>query len=364
MVSQTEGEFLCLHEIVHRAHNNLNGNYWDYLAGGSESEATLRRNRMALDRLALKHRVLRDVSSVSARRRVLGQDLRLPVLLAPIGSLQSFDPDGGAAAARAAHAFGTMNIQSSVSQPGLEETAAAAPNPKVYQLYVRGDDAWVDGIARRAAAAGYTAFCITVDTARYSRRERDIAKRFVKSWRIDNRNMEFQGAFDWDNVKRFKDRHDIPLVIKGIGAGEDAALCVEHGVDVVYVSNHGGRQLDAGRGALDILPEAVAAVDGRAEVWVDGGILRGTDVVKALALGANAVAIGRLSAAALAANGEAGVVTMLELLEDEVVTALGLMGCTGWQDLGPEYVARAEPTCPPSVFGGYPLLDLSETGYN
>ena len=364
MVSQTEGEFLCLHEIVHRAHNNLNSNYWDYLAGGSESEATLRRNRMALDRLALKHRVLRDVSRVSAHRRVLGQNLRLPVLLAPIGSLQSFDPDGGAAAARAAHAFGTMNIQSSVSQPGLEETAAAAPNPKIYQLYVRGDDAWVDDIARRAIAAGYTAFCITVDTAHYSRRERDIAKRFVKPWRIDNRNMEFQGAFNWENIKRFKDRHDIPLIVKGIGTGEDAALCVQHGVDVVYVSNHGGRQLDGGRGSVDVLPEAVAAVGGKAEVWVDGGILRGTDVVKALALGADAVGIGRLSAAALAADGEAGVVAMLELMEDEVVTALGLMGCTGWDDLGPEYVTRADPTCPPSVFSGYSLLDLTETGYN
>ena len=364
MVSQTEGEFLCLHEIVHRAHNNLNRNYWDYLAGGSESEATLRRNRMAFDRLALKHRVLRDVSSVSARRRVLGHDLRLPVLLAPIGALQSFDPDGGAAAARAAHAFGTMNIHSSVSEPDLERTAAAAPNPKVFQLYVRGDDDWVDEIARRAIAAGYTAFCITVDTAHYSRRERDIAKRFVKPWRIDNRNMEFQGAFNWDNVKRFKDRHDIPLVIKGIGTGEDAALCVEHGVDVVYVSNHGGRQLDAGRAALDVLPEAVAAVDGKAEVWVDGGVLRGTDVVKAVALGANAVGIGRLSAAALAAGGETGVVTMLELLENEAATALGLMGCTGWHDLGPEYLAKGGVTARPSVFSAYPLLDLDETGYN
>ena len=364
MVSQTEGEFLCLHEIVHRAHNNLDRNYWDYLAGGSESEATLRRNRLAFDRLALRHRVLRDVSQVSARRRVLGQDLRLPVLLAPIGSLQSFDPAGGAAAARAAHAFGTMNIQSSVSEPGLEETAEAAPNPKVFQLYVRGDDAWVDDIARRAIAAGYTAFCITVDTAHYSRRERDIAKRFVKPWRIDNRNMGFQGAFSWDHVKRFKDRHDIPLVIKGIGTGEDAALAVEHGVDVVYVSNHGGRQLDAGRGALDALPEAVAAVDGKAKVWVDGGVLRGTDVVKALALGADAVGVGRLTAAGLAAAGEAGLVAMLELLEDEVVTALGLMGCTGWQDLGPDFVAPAEPTAPPSVFSAYPLLDLADPGYN
>ncbi len=364
MVSQTEGEFLCLHEIIHRAHNNLDRNYWDYLAGGSESEATLRRNRMALDRLALKHRILRDVTCVSARKSVLGQELRLPVLLAPIGALQSFDPAGGAAASRAAHTFGIMNIQSSVSEPDLEETAAAAPNPKIFQLYVRGGDDWVDDIVHRAIAAGYTAFCITVDTTHYSRRERDIAKRFVKPWRIDNRNMEFQGAFNWDNVKRFKDRHNIPLVIKGIGTGEDAALCIEHGVDVVYVSNHGGRQLDAGRGALDIVPEAVAAVAGQAEVWVDGGILRGTDVVKALALGASAVGIGRLTAAALAANGEAGVVTMLELLEDEIITTLGLMGCTGWQELGPESVAHADPTALPSVFSGYPLLNFAETGYN
>ncbi len=158
--------------------------------------------------------------------------------------------------------------------------------------------------------------------------------------------------------------HDIPLVIKGIGTGEDPALCVKHGVDVVDVSNHSGRQLDAGRGALDILPEAVAAVDGRAEVRVDGGILRGTDVVKAVALSASAVGVGRLAAAALTANGESGVIAMLELLEDETMTALGLMGCAGWWDLGPEFVVPAESTCPLSVFSAYLLLNLAETGYN
>src|SRR6185312_14764939 len=208
-----------------------------------------------------------------------------------------------ATAGRGATEFGVPIIVSSVTRPGLEETAKAVAGPKIFQLYVRGDDAWVDDVACRAMDAGYNAFAITVDTASYSRRERDIAARFVKPWRTAATGHNHQASFSWDNVKRFKDKHRIPLILKGIATAEDAALCCEHGVEVVYVSNHGGRQLDHGRGAMDVLPEVVQAVGGRARVIVDGCFQRGTDVVKALALGADLVGMGRMPCFGLAAAG-------------------------------------------------------------
>src|SRR2546426_554607 len=180
-------------------------------------------------------------------------------------------------------------------------TAAAANNFRIFQLYVRGDDGWVDDVVKRAVDHGYTAFAITVDTAMYSRRERDLARRFVKPWRQRATGHEYQASFSWDNVKRFKDKHRIPLILKGIATAEDATSAVEHGVEGVYVSNHGGRQLDHGRGTLDILPEVVQAVGGRATVLVDGGFVRGTDVVNALALGAHAGGRGRIACCAPAA---------------------------------------------------------------
>src|SRR5207302_8739582 len=231
------------------------------------------------------------------------------IALAPVGALQSFDSGGGGTVAEAVQEFGNAFFLSSVTEPGLEAAAAKAPSAlKIFQLYVRGDDAWVDDYARRAIAAGYDAFCITVDTAHYSRRERDITKRFIKSWRARATGQNYQAAFAWRNVKRFRDKHDIPLILKGIAPAEDAALAVEHGVAAVYVSNHGGRQLDHGRGALDLLPEVVQAVGGKARIVVDGGISRGSDVLKAIALGADLVSVGRLYCYGLAAAGRAGIV--------------------------------------------------------
>jgi glycolate oxidase len=247
---------------------------------------------------------------------------------------------------------------SSVCNPGLEATAEAAGATRIFQLYVRGDDAWVDDHVRRAVAHGYAAFCLTVDTAVYSRRERDLARRFVKPWRARATGIEYQSALSWDQVKRFKDVHDVPLVLKGIATGEDAETACDHGVDAVYVSNHGGRQLDHGRGSLAVLPEVVAAVRGRARVWVDGGFVRGTDIVKAIALGAGAVGLGRIACMGLAAGGEAGLERVLELLEDEVRIAMGLLGVTRLADLDPTYLHPAEPVAPPSVTSAFPLLDL------
>jgi len=353
--------FQTLHEIVRRARTNLARNEWDYLIGGAETETTLRRNRLALDRLALRPRVLRDVSSVSTERTLLGERLRLPVLLAPIGSIQVFEAGGGLSVAQAAEQFGTMMILSSACQPDFETVAREAGGANIYQLYAVGDDAWLMDIVARSQDAGYRAFCLTVDTQVYSRRERDIAKRYVpasgRRVSAGGGDLIHQARLTWDTVARIKERFEIPLVLKGVATGDDARIACENGVDVIYVSNHGGRQLDHGLGAIDVLPEVVAAVAGRAPVVVDGGILRGTDVVKALALGADAVGMGRLLAFAMAAGGAEAIVRALEILEQEVRIALALLGVTHPDALTPEMVVAADPVGPTHVTSAFPLLD-------
>src|SRR6266581_7404338 len=301
MPSNLDEQFQTLHEIARAARRNLADGPWDYMIGGTETETTLRRNRASIDAIAFRPRVLRDTSKVDSTSTFMGRPVRLPVMLAPVGSVESFTPGGGATSAKASGAFGVPHMLSSACNPGLEATAAAADNYRVFQLYVRGDDAFVDDHVKRARDNGYTIFCMTVDSAHYSRRERDLDKRFVKPWRQAARGMEWQAALSWDQVKRFKDTHDIPLILKGIATAEDAAIACDHGVDGVYVSNHGGRQLDHGLGSLEVLPEVVRAVSGRAVVMVDGGFMRGADVVKAIALGAQIVGLGRLQCLGLAA---------------------------------------------------------------
>src|SRR5918911_1903985 len=348
--------FLTLQEIYQAEKRNLAPGPWAYLMGGAETETTVLRNRRALDEIAFRPRVLRDVSSIDSAASFLGRKVRLPVMLAPIGGLESIVEGGAAAAARAAAQFGVPQMLSSVCKPGLEETAAAAQTVRVFQLYVRGDDAWVDDFVRRAKANGYCAFCLTVDVAAYSRRERDLIGRFIKPWRARaQEGSAFQAGLSWTQVKRFKDKHDLPLIIKGIATVEDALIAVEHGVEVVYVSNHGGRQLDHGLGSAAVLPDIVNAVAGRAEVWVDGGFMRGTDVVKAIALGAKTVGLGRLACLGLAAAGVPGLVRTLEILEDEIRTCLGLLGVTSYAELTSRHLAPASAVREPDTFSAFPL---------
>jgi isopentenyl diphosphate isomerase/L-lactate dehydrogenase-like FMN-dependent dehydrogenase len=358
------GDFLNLHEIVAKARQNLNQNDWDYIVGGVESETTLRRNRMAFDSVAFRPRVLRDVSKVDASVKEFGRTLRLPVVLAPVGSLESFHAAGAESVVRAVDEFGCAHMLSSVCEPGLEDLAKAAPDAlRLYQLYVRGDAAWVDDHVARAIAHGYSAFALTVDTAHYSRRERDIAKRFVTAGRRRVQNRIAQASLDWRTVERIKTKFKIPLAIKGIATAEDATTAVEHGVDWIYVSNHGGRQLDHGRGSFDVLPEVVDAVAGRAKILIDGSICRGSDIVKAIATGANLVGIGRMQCFALAAGGQAGVVRLLELLEDEVQRCLGLLGAPRFADLDRSYLHAAAPANAPHVLSAFPLLKIEDYRY-
>lgn len=357
-------EFQNLHEFIRKARGRLNQNAWDYIVGAAETETTMRRNRMSLDEIAFRPRVLRDVAHVDPSVELFGRKMRLPVMMAPVGALEIFDPGSGASVARAAGTFGAAHMLSSVSQPGLEKVAEAAPDAlRMYQLYVRGDDAFVEDCVSRSIKNGYSAFCLTVDTAHYSRRERDIAKRYVRESRLRATGGDFQKSLNWRTVKLIKDKFKVPLVIKGIATAEDAQIAVEHGVDWIYVTNHGGRQLDHGRGAMHVLPEVVAAVAGRAKIMVDGSFCRGTDIVKALIMGADLVGIGRLQCWALAAAGEAGVLRMLELLEDEVIRCLGLLGVRNFAELDKSYVHAATPTNLPHVFSAFPLLDIEPYRY-
>src|SRR5882724_4313410 len=192
--SNLEEKFQTLHEIVRAARQNLAPGPWDYLIGGAETETTLRRNRQALDSVAFRPRVLRDVSKVDATSTLFGRPVRLPLMLAPIGSIETFAEGGGATAAKASEEFGVPQMLSSVCNPGLEPVAKAADNFRIFQLYVRGDDGFVDDHVRRAVANGYTGFAITIDTASYSRRERDLARRFVKPWRQRATGFDFQAG--------------------------------------------------------------------------------------------------------------------------------------------------------------------------
>jgi glycolate oxidase len=347
--------FITNQEIIMAARRNLPDNVWHYLTGGAETETTMQRNRFGLDSLAFRPRVLVDVSKIDASATFLGHKLKIPVMLAPIGSLQSITPSGGVAVAQAAEAFGTVNFVSSVTQPSLEEIAGASRSRKIFQLYVQGDLKWIENILMRVKQAGYAALCLTVDTAHYGHRERQMMDRWLPPSRRGV-GYEYRAALTWEILDAIKELAGLPFILKGVATAEDAALAVEHGVAAVYVSNHGGRQLDHGRATIEMLPEIVAAVRGNAEILLDGGIARGTDVLKALALGARAVAIGKLQGWGLAAGGQAGLVRVLEILESEMVTAMGLLGVTRLDQLTPAYLCNVQPLSPSHEMSAFPHI--------
>ena len=340
-------DFVSNEEIVQEARKRLEQGAWDYLVGGSESETTLRRNRLAFDKVAFRPRILVDVTETDPSTTFLGQKLRIPAILAPIGSLQTFNPEGALASTRAATEFGVMHAVSSVTQPALEETAAATPTPKIFQLYVHGDWDWTKAIIDRVKAAGYVALALTVDVAHYSRRERPMLTRYLPPSRRAAPSREYQAQLTWDSMERIRELAGLPFMVKGIQTAEDAEIAVARGVDVLWVSNHGGRQIDHGQGSLDVLPEVAQVAKGKAKIIVDGGVQRGSDILKAVALGADAVALGRLQGWGLAAGGQAGVVRMLEILEDEMVSAMALAGLPSLADLTPAFVCKADPVTLP-----------------
>ena len=349
-------DFVTNQEIILAARRNLTQDIWDYLSGGAESETTMRRNRIAFDSLALRPRICMDVSKIDTSTTFLGQKLRIPVMMAPIGSLQTITPEGGVAVAKAAAEFGTMNFVSSVTQPSLEEIAASTKHPKIFQLYIRGGLDWCEEIIHRVKQAGYMALCLTVDTAHYSRRERQMMNRWLPPNKRAETTRHFQATLTWEMMAAIKKMAGLPFILKGVATAEDAKIALDHGVDVIYISNHGGRQLDHGRGTMDVLPEIVEAVRGKADIILDGSILRGTDVLKAVALGCKAVTIGKLQGWGLGAGGQAGLVRVLELLEEELIIDMGLLGVTRIDQISEKYVCKAPPVCFPNEMSAFAHL--------
>jgi L-lactate dehydrogenase (cytochrome) len=356
---------------------------FDYIDGGAEGEVTLRENRRVFDDVTFRPRHAVAVPSCDLRTRVLGSELSLPVLLAPVGYLRMMNPGGEVAAARAAGAAGTIFTLSTVSGHRLEDVRAASVGPVWYQLYLMGGREATRAAIQRARAAGFTALVVTIDTPIAGLRERDfrngmkellgsdrIARapflaqlfarpRWLAAFLLDGGlpelpnivipgqgsmqlkevpNVMARQAFSWADLNWIRQDWDGPIVIKGVLTGEDARRAVDEGAVAVIVSNHGGRQLDCVSSTLRALPAVVAAVNGKAEILMDSGIRRGTDVVKAICLGAHAVLCGRAFAYGLAAAGEAGVTRAIEILRADLERTLKLLGCSSLSALDRSYI--------------------------
>lgn len=347
----------------------------DFIEGGGEDEVTLRRNRRAFEAFEFRNRPLTDASARTQNTTLLGTPVSSPIVLAPVGLASLAHPDGERAAAMAAARAGIISVLSSSSSWGLEDVATATPGaPRWFQLYVWRDRGVTEDVVARARDAGYRALVVTVDVPVGGRRERDLRNGFTipprPTWRhigdvmrhlpwaarfawdevfghgltmgnfggrtamterlafMDRVNSRFDPGMTWDDLERLKAIWGGPMIIKGITDAEAATKAIDSGMDAVWVSNHGGRQLDGLPATIDVLPEIVGAVGDAAEVYLDSGVRRGTDIVKALALGARACMIGRPFVYGLAAGAQPGVEKVIELLKREIDTTLALLGCS------------------------------------
>jgi isopentenyl diphosphate isomerase/L-lactate dehydrogenase-like FMN-dependent dehydrogenase len=345
---------VCVADFRDLAKTKLPKATFDFIETGSADEVTLRENVAALQRLKILPPILSGVAQADLSATVLGSDVKLPILLAPVAAQRMYHPQGARAAARAAAAMGTVFGVSSSAADSVEDIAAAAAGPKWYQLYVPKDRELAKQLVQRAERAGYRAIVVTVDLGEW--KDADRRNRFALPKEMLLKHLRDVGVasvsdsmshaelialnsrtwdltFSWDFFDWLRSITKLPLVIKGVLRPDDARKAVAMGLDGVIVSNHGGRRLDGVPASIEMLPAIVDAVGGKAEVFMDGGIRRGTDVLKALALGAKAVLIGRPYAWALAADGEAGVLKVLELLRDELQNALTTCGCAKIADV-------------------------------
>jgi 4-hydroxymandelate oxidase len=332
-----------LREFEALARERLSPSAYAYYAGGSWDEQTLRDNEDAFARRRLLPRVLVDVSTVDPSTTLLGRKVGLPVGFAPAALQGLAHRDGELVPARVAAGAGLVYCLSTFANRSIEQVATSGSGPRWFQLYIQKDRSQSESAVQRAVAAGYDALILTVDFALPGYRERDLRDPVLDQGLLPNVGPEatargpfghsIDSAFTWHDLEWLRSLSDLPLVIKGILDPADAVRAVEHGAAGIIVSNHGGRQLDRAPASLDALEAIVAAVDGRAEVYLDGGIRRGTDVVTALALGARAVFIGRPYLYALAAGGQAGLARCVEILDTEIRTAMALLGAPTVADL-------------------------------
>jgi isopentenyl diphosphate isomerase/L-lactate dehydrogenase-like FMN-dependent dehydrogenase len=321
------------------AEEKLDANAAAYYFGGAGDELTLRDNVAAFEHRKLRPRVLVDVGAVSTATTVLGTEIGLPVLIAPLAMQRLAHPDGEAASARAAAAAGTVMCLSSAATCAPAELPG--DGPRWFQVYVWRPRSKTEAAIEEAVDAGYSALVLTVDVPYIGRRERDVRVGFEVPEGLTVQGDLFGEGFDasvsWRDLEWLAG-YGLPVVVKGLLTAEDAQLACEHGAAAVVVSNHGGRQLDGVSATLDVLEEVVAAVDGRAEVYLDGGVRRGVDVLKALALGARAVLIGRAMLWGLAVAGEEGVTDVLRMFQEEVELGLALVGCASPADVSRAHV--------------------------
>jgi 4-hydroxymandelate oxidase len=340
--------FVTLPEMRRAARRLLPRDAWNFGDGGAETETTLRRNRRHLGRLAIHQHVLVDVRRIDLSTSLLGVPLSWPVSIAPMGGLVLFHPEGDVEMARGAGQADTLQWLSGATGWPVEDVAKAGTGPQMFQLYHHGDRGWVGELLARVEASGYQAVVLTVDVQLYGRRERDIVSRLSPRQAMAvapnprGPQPDYQARLTWDDVDWLIKTTRLPVGIKGVMTVADARRAVAAGVRVVWVSNHGGRQLDHAQSTIEALPPIVDAVAGAAEIVVDGGFCRGTDVVKGLARGARVVAVGRTALWGLATDGAAGVARAMEILREEVTTTMGLCGRTRIADLTPDLVFRTD----------------------
>lgn len=344
------------------ARERLDQAAYDYYAGGALDEITLRDNAAAYRRIGLRYRVLAGVGEPDLRTTLLGREVAMPIAVAPTAFHRMAHTDGETGTARAAGAAGALFVLSGLSNTAMEEVFAEAAGPRFFQLYIYKDRAVTRDLVARAEAAGAEAIVLTVDTPVWGTREADVRNNFSLPAGLSVENLSPAGKADfpagegsglanyvaalldgglaWEDLDWLCSITDLPVLVKGVCTGEDGALAAAHGAAGVIVSNHGGRQLDGCPATIDVLPEVAAAVDGRAEVYVDGGIRRGGDVFKALALGARAVLVGRPVLWGLAVAGEAGVAAVLDILRREFADTMALCGCSDVAGIGPQFLRR------------------------
>jgi 4-hydroxymandelate oxidase len=354
-------KLLTVKDFERVARGRLTRSAYDYYRSGSDSERALKRNERAYERLAIWYRVLVDVAERDLSTTVLGTPISTPIMIAPTAYHKLAHPDGEVATTRAAAIAGTIYVASTLATTTLEDVAEAASSPKWFQLYVHKDREFTRSLVERAEAAGYDALVVTVDTPLLGRRLRDERNGFSLPPGLSMANLlaltgdreqgsmlaryvadRHDAAFTWSDLAWLRSLSHLPIILKGIVRVDDAVRAVDAGVAAVIVSNHGGRQLDASPATIDALPGVARALEGRAEVYVDGGIRWGTDVLKALALGARAVLVGRPVLWGLAAGGEEGVVRVLGLLTEELSRAMALAGVKSVREVERGMVTSAE----------------------
>lgn len=337
-----EQRYLQVDDYEPVAKEKLPPDVYDYYAGGAGDERTLEENLRAFGRWVLRPRFLRGSGFPDTSTELLGTRVEFPVLVAPWAYQRRAHPDGERGTVRGAARAGTIAVVSSTAVDDLERIAGASDGSKWWQLYLFADRRLNEEMLARVVSAGYGAICWTVDFPVGGLRHRDTRSGFVMPFGIGDADYLYEPDMTWDHLTFIREHApDLPVLVKGILTAEDAVLAIEHGADGIVVSNHGGRQLDSSPASLDALPEVVEAVAGRLPVLMDGGVRRGTDVLKAMALGAAAVLVGRPAAWGLAAEGEEGVAGVLEILRAEVENAMALTGCRSVAEIGRELVAPA-----------------------